>query len=297
MIKAGVLKPADENMPSTKYRRFLEFRDCENISVSDVTLFNSMSWQVVPIHCRNVLLKNIKVISDNGGDDGTDIVRCKKVLIEDCFYRTKDDCIALKSTFDYPESEGIDSVTIRNSVFWNARWGNGIEIGFELNSTTVKNVIFRDLDIIHVESGAAISIHNAGRSHVRDILFDNIRIEDIRQKLFDFAIFRSQYSEDGSRDPEVNKRLYLNGAWDGVLSIPPNEREAHAKYRGSISNVILRNIKVIDGLFPFSIFYGYDKTHNVKNISIENLTVRGQRIRSKSEARIYEENTANITVK
>lgn len=86
---------------------------------------------------------------------------------------------------------------MQNAVFWNALWGNGLEIGFELNGAAVKNITFRNNDIIHVESGAALSIHNAGNSVVSNIVFDDIRIEDARQKLFDFAVFCSRYSEDG----------------------------------------------------------------------------------------------------
>ncbi|HAQ17645.1 MAG TPA: hypothetical protein DCR40_00225 [Prolixibacteraceae bacterium] len=89
-------------------------------------------------------------------------------------------------------------------MFWNSIWGNAVEIGFELNSDEVKNIRFGNMDIIHVEDGATISIHNAGQAHVSGVTFENIRVEDSRQKLFDLAIFSSQYSPDGNRDPEYN---------------------------------------------------------------------------------------------
>ena len=57
---------------------------------------------------------------------------------------------------------------------------------------------------------------------MKNVVFEDIRIENARQKLFDFAIFRSQYFEEGAKDPEERKRLYLNGAWDGVLMVPQN---------------------------------------------------------------------------
>jgi hypothetical protein len=279
------------------YNRFVEFTDCDNVTLDGITLHNSTSWQVVPIHSNNVRINNIKIVSDQASDDGIDIVRSTKVLVENCFIRTKDDCVVIKAHMNYPKSEPVDGVLVQNCTFWNALWGNGIEIGFELNAAEIKNIVFRNNDIIHIEAGAAISIHNAGTGHVKNVAFENIRIEDARQKLFDFAIFRSQYSEDGTRDEAERRRLYLNGAWDGVLKVPANEKTAHAKYRGNISDVALKNISITEGLFPYSIFYGYDPQHNVRNVTIENLTVHGRKINRMADAKTYVENAENIVLK
>ena len=288
---------AKVNRSKKHYRRAMDFTDCNNVVVEGITLHNNTSWQIAPVHCNKVRIQNVKVVSDQPSDDGTDIVRCRNVVIRDCFYRTKDDCIAIKAYKGYAKEEAVDGVLVENCVFWNALWGNGLEIGFELDAAEVKNIIFRNCDIIHIEAGAAISIHNAGTAHVHDVLFENIRIEDVRQKLFDFAIFRSQYSEDGIRDEAERRRLYLNGAWDGVLLVPSEEKAAHAKYRGRISGVVLRRVQIVDGLFPFSVFYGFDASHNVSNVRIENLKVHGKNITSVKEAKLYVENTASITVK
>ncbi len=280
-----------------RYQRFVEFIDCRDVTLEGVTLHNSTTWQVVPINCTNVRINNIKIISDQASDDGIDIVRTKNITIENCFIRTKDDNVVIKAHLNYPRDVAVDGVMVRNCILWNALWGNSIEIGFELNAAEIKNIIFRDIDIIHVEAGAAISIHNAGSGHVKNVVFEDIRIEDARHKLFDFAIFRSVYSEDGSRDPEVRKRFYLNGAWDGVLMVPDDKKDHHAQYRGQISDILLKNIKVIDGIFPFSVFYGFDAQHTVKNITIENLVVHGKKVTSLSGAKLYQENTQSILVR
>jgi polygalacturonase len=279
------------------YHRFVEFTDCDNVTLDGITLHNSTSWQVVPINTNNIRINNIKIVSDQASDDGIDVVRSTKVRIENSFIRTKDDCVVIKAHLDYPKSEPVDDVLVQNCTFWNALWGNGIEIGFELNAAEIKNVVFRNNDIIHVEAGAAISIHNAGSGHVKNVTFENIRIEDARQKLFDFAIFRSQYSEDGTKDPEERKRLYLNGAWDGVLQVPASDRTAHAPYRGNISDIVLKNISVTDGLFPYSVFYGYDPQHNVRNVTIDNLMVHGKKITKLSDAKLYLEQAENVSFK
>ncbi|GEO11898.1 glycosyl hydrolase family 28 protein [Segetibacter aerophilus] len=279
------------------YNRFVEFTDCDNVTLEGITLHNSTTWQVVPIHTNNIHINNIKIVSDQASDDGIDVVRSTKVLIENSFIRTKDDCVVIKAHMNYPKSEPVDGVLVQNCTFWNALWGNGLEIGFELNAAEIKNIVFKNCDIIHIEAGAAFSIHNAGTGHVKNVTFENIRIEDARQKLFDFAIFRSQYSEDGTRDEAERRRLYLNGAWDGVLKVPAADKAAHAKFRGNISGVVLKNISVTDGLFPYSVFYGYDSEHNVKNVTIDNLVIHGKKITKLSDARLYMEQAENISVK
>lgn len=302
-----------------RYARFIELDGCENATVEGVTLFNGTSWQLVPINCKNVLIQDVKIVSDNASDDGIDVVHSQNVRIENSFIRTKDDCIVLKAYMKKTSTPGVDSVLVqspatyrkydtrtvmdiddvqvRNCVFWNALWGNALELGFELNGAEVRNVRFSNCDVIHVEAGAVLSIHNAGRSTVKDIVFEDIRIEDARQKLFDVAIFRSQYSEDGTRDPDERKRLYMQGAWDGVLIVPPDKKDYHAQFRGQVRNVVFRNIQIIDGLFPYSIFYGFDENHTVENVTIDNLTVRGQKITDLFRARIYTENAKKITLK
>lgn len=297
LIKTKNAIVIDANRNLGTYQRFLEFTHCDDVKIEGVTLHNSTSWQVVPLQSKNVEINNVKIISDQASDDGIDVVHCKNVHIHHCFIRTKDDCVAIKAYIASPPGPDVDSILVDKCVFWNALWGNGFEIGFELNSAAVKNVTFRNSDIIHIEAGAAFSIHNAGAATVSNILFENIRVEDARQKLFDLAIFRSQYSEDGSLDTAVRRKLYLNGAWDGVLMIPAEERAAHAMYRGKIKNVVFRNIKIVDGLFPYSVFYGYDAYKNVSNVLIENLQVHGKRIRNLSEAKCYLENATNISLK
>ena len=81
------------------------------------------------------------------------------------------------------------------------------------------------------------------------------------------------------------------------MKVPASEKAAHAPYRGNISDVVLKNISITDGLFPYSIFYGYDPKHNVKNVTIENLTVHGKKITKLADAKTYLENAENVVIK
>jgi hypothetical protein len=47
-----------------------------------------------------------------------------------------------------------------------------------------------------VETGAVFSIHNGDSASVEDVRFENIRVEDARDKLADFRVGLSIYSQD-----------------------------------------------------------------------------------------------------
>ena len=277
--------------------RFISMRDCDNVTIEGITLHNGTTWQVALYNCTRSRIDGIRIVSESGGDDGMDIFRCRNILVQNVFAHTKDDCIAVKSGGNYPASLSTDSILVRRCVFWNSLWGNAVEVGFELYSDEVKNIRFEDIDVIHVEDGAALSIHNAGPAHVHDITFDNIRVEYADQKLFDVAVFYSEWAPDGSHDSLFREKYYMHGAWDGVFRVPPGTESYHRQFRGTISNITFRNIQVTGGPMPFSVFYGFDRDKNVSKVKVENLTFMGQRLTNIEDAKIRLQNTVDFTIK
>jgi len=294
----GILDGSLNFKKEEKERRFLQFTDCKNVSIDDIILQNGTTWQVALFHCSDIQLNGMKIVSEGDSDDGIDIVRCKNVVVDNAFIHTKDDCIAIKSHGNYPFDESTDNILVKNSVLWNSIWGNALEIGFELWSKEVKNIRFHNIDIIHTErAGAALSIHNAGPAHVHHITFEDIRIEDVVQKLFDLSIFFSKYSPDGIQDDAYNDKFYIHGAWDNVQQMPVGKEEYHSQFRGKISNVTFRNIHVVGGLLPFSLFNGFSNDKSVSNIKIENLTYLGVRLTDSEKMKLRTENTYNLIIK
>ena len=294
----GILDGSDnQKSESHAYRRGIYLLRCSDITIDGIILSNGTTWQIAPFDCENLTVNNVKVISQNPSDDGIDIVLCRHVKICNSFIRTKDDCIAIKA-FDEDGMEKTESfdINVKNCVFWNGPWGNGIEIGFELEAKEVRNILIYNCDIIHVERGAALSIHNAGKSLVRKVSYDSIRLEDIRGKIFDFSIFISKYSRDSPVSDEEINALYLNGAWDNVLSLNNAQKQIHSTHRGGIQDIELRNIYLNEGVFPFSIFAGFDSQHLVKNITITNWRVYGRKITNLKMGRIYHENTTGLRI-
>ena len=81
---------------------------CENITLRGYTIVDSANWAHAIQNSRNITLSDVTVL---GGHDGFDIRTCDNALVENCTFRTGDDCIA-----------GFDNinVTIRNCIFDSA---------------------------------------------------------------------------------------------------------------------------------------------------------------------------------
>lgn len=77
--------------------QLVNFRCCEGVLVEGVTMLRSPFWVVHPLLCRNVTVRGVRIINDGPNGDGCDPESCDGVLIEDCYFDTGDDCIAIKS--------------------------------------------------------------------------------------------------------------------------------------------------------------------------------------------------------
>jgi hypothetical protein len=250
--------------------RPIEINRCENVLVEGIILTESRHWSCACFASKKITYHNLKLVSDNDWDDGIDIVGSQDVLVDHCFIRTKDDCIAIKSGVDYftdfNSSINVDRITVQNSVMWNGIWGNGLEIGFETRADTIRNITFRNCDIIHVEGPeGTFTIHNGDRAVVTDVLYEDIRVEDSRGWLIDFRILESQYSRDDQR--------------------------------GKIENVHFRNITVEGDIFPYSQILGFDESHEVRGMTLENFVVHGEKINSIYNGKIAVAHTESLEFK
>ncbi len=244
--------------------RLLRFFDCRNVTVEGVAFVDSPRWTLVPVGCEDVRIEGVKIITDHVGGDGIDLVGSSDVTVRRCFARTADDCVAIKASAYRRECGGRDVKGIRvlDSVFWNAHPGNALEIGYETRCDSISDVLYRNCDIIRVEhegysSGGTFGIHNGDRAEVSDVRYEDIRVEDSREKLIDMKVLFARYSRD--------------------------------EERGQIRNVRFRDIAVVDGRFPPGIIQGYDKEHIIEDVTVEGLTVHGKPVHDAIDARMVVE--------
>jgi len=76
---------------------FLQPYRCTNVLIEGVTIVNSPMYEVHPVLCRNVTVRNVKIATLGPNNDGCDPESSVDVLIDGCTFQTGDDCIAIKS--------------------------------------------------------------------------------------------------------------------------------------------------------------------------------------------------------
>lgn len=256
-------------------QNLIYLQETEGALIEGVTLFDSRGWTVCIRAAHNTRIDGLRILnpSEHYGDDGIDLVSSSQVLVENAFVRTNDDCVAVKNLDNRPTHD----IAVRHCVLWNMpNGGNGLEIGFETGTESISHVRFADIDLIHVQRGAALSIHNADAAEVADVAYDHIRVEDVRRKLIDFGVLYSQYSFDRPADPQVRARgLDAGGVWDGAEVFAPAEAPARAAFRGRIRNVRITDLSVVAGALPYSVVAGFDGSHPIENVEISGLNYLG----------------------
>lgn len=147
--------------------------DCSDVLLENVTLTDNWGWNCFLENCEDVLIRRVHIIGSRGNSDGFDICGSRRVTVRECFTRVWDDSLVVKF-----HGTLADDLLFEKCVLWND-FARPIEVGVELQSDEVKNVRFRDIDIIHSTTGYPVmGIHHGDHALVHDIVFDDIRIED-----------------------------------------------------------------------------------------------------------------------
>ncbi|MDI9551025.1 MAG: hypothetical protein GX125_06135 [Bacteroidales bacterium] len=225
---------------------------CENFSVEGIFMRNTSGWANTVTNSTATVYDNVKVFSHTGtwGLDGINPVSCKGFLINDCFLRTRDDCVAVKSNGN-PEDYDLSSrdITVENSIMVGWDHADGVTLGFELNGGAVENVLVRNCDILRARGSGRTGGHSAfsivcdGASQVRNIYFEDIRVEaDIEYKNLEIILTEAE--------------RYGNGVM------------------GSLEGVHLKNVSWENAMKPFTIV-GHP-TRFVKNVTFTNCYVGGK---------------------
>ena len=165
--------PADGLRP-----QLVNFNKCERILIEDVTLLRSPFWVIHPLHSTDVTVRRVKMINDGPNGDGCDPECCNRVLIEDCFFNTGDDCIAIKSGRNRDGRERdmpSQNIIIRNCTMNNGH--GGVVIGSEI-SGGAKNVFAHDctMDSPRLDRVLRIKTNSCRGGIIEDIYVKDIKV-------------------------------------------------------------------------------------------------------------------------
>lgn len=137
----------------------------------------------------------------------------------------------------------------------------------------MSDVVVQDCDIIRVEGGAVLSVHNADFATVEDIRYEDIRVEDATDKLLELRTGLAIYSQDCprlyNRSNPQRQPVPGGGPWLPLDLLSDQERTAQDANRGRIRNVVFRNIALMGDKMPVSLIQGDDARRPVENVMFE----------------------------
>ena len=245
-----------------KGRNMIVFQESEDVTLEGVILHDASPWTVPIRRCDNVHVDNIKILGWRDNSDGVDICNSRDVLVENCFMRTFDDAVVIKSF----EGQGeVRNIHTRKCVIWN-ELAHSLSIGAEIREN-VSDVLFEDCDIIHdVGRETALRIYHCDDAVISDVTFENIRVEEARR---------------------------LISCWIGTT------RWTKTEERGNVRNVIFRDITAVSAPIDTSLtgfqdgpdwkpyiirdhasmeLVGFDKDHIVENVLFDNVMLDGKKV-------------------
>ena len=188
---------------------FIQFYQCENILIEGVTIRNSPMWNIHPVLCENVTVRKVSVISHGPNNDGCDPESCRNVLIQDCYFDTGDDCIAVKSGRNGDGrrvGRPSENVIVRGCTMKGGH--GGVVIGSEI-SGSCRNVFVENcvMDSPNLERALRIKTNSRRGGVVENIYMRDVRVGEVSDAVIG-VYFNYEEGDVGSYTPIVrNIRL------------------------------------------------------------------------------------------
>ncbi|RPE39483.1 glycosyl hydrolase family 28 [Streptomyces sp. Ag109_O5-1] len=221
-----------------------------NIRVEDVIIMNPGGYITTLGEAQNVHIRKVRGFSSRGNGDGIDVFSSSDVLIDGCFLRNSDDCIAIYAhRWDYYGD--TRNITVQNCSLW-ADVAHPVNIGTHGNTDapeTIENLVIRNMDILdhrepQMNYQGCIALNPGDSNLISNVRIEDVRIEDFRwgQVIYMKVMYNTKYNTSVGR---------------------------------GIENVYVKNLTYTGTHANPSLFLGYDADHAIKNVTFENLVING----------------------
>lgn len=150
----------------------IDFEDCNNVHIDDVTITNSPKFNIALKNCDMVYINGIKIINSMRSEntDGIDPISCTNVFISNCYIETGDDAICLKTN----DVKNCENIVVTNCILISD--DSAIKLGTS-STTKIKQCTFSNIIIRNSRYGIAFYMKDGGA--YEDIQFSNINIETV----------------------------------------------------------------------------------------------------------------------
>jgi polygalacturonase/rhamnogalacturonyl hydrolase YesR len=211
---------------------------CRNILIEGVTIKNSPMWHIHPVLSENITVRNVKVIGHGPNNDGCNPESCRNVLIENCYFDTGDDCIAIKSGRNADGrrvNTASENIVVRNCTMKEGH--GGVVLGSEI-SGSVRNVFVENcvMDSPNLDRGLRIKTNSMRGGVVENVFMRNVDMPQVKEA----ALKINYYYQEGDTGPfpPTVRNIFMSHVRCGKTRYPWHIRGyAH----NPVDTVVLRN--------------------------------------------------------
>lgn len=243
---------------------------CKNVLIEDVTLLRAAFWVIHPLYCENLTVRGVHIQNDGPNGDGCDPESCKNVKIENCYFDTGDDCIAIKSGRNRDGREQdvpTENVIVRNCQMKNGH--GGVVIGSEI-AGGFKNLFVENCVMDSPELDRVVRIKT---NSCRGGVIENIYVRDVKVGQCNEAVLKINLLYERKEDcdhsfPPVVQNVYLD-------RVTCNESKYGVMIEGYEDICNIKNIEVINCRWN-GVKEGNSVNGMVRNLIIANTYINGK---------------------
>lgn len=235
---------------------FVQPYRCKNVLIEGITVVNSPMWDLHPVLCENVTVRDVKVNSHGPNNDGCNPECCRNVLIEGCQFDTGDDCIAIKSGRNADGrrvGRPSENIVVRNCQMKDGH--GGVVLGSEM-SGGVQNVFVEDckMDSPHLERAIRLKSNSLRGGYLENLCVRNIEVGQVKDAVI--RINLDYFNEQGDYPPTVRNVFLENITAEkskmsiyfvGLPEQPiENVRIKNCTFRGAAKPSVLEHVHELD---------------------------------------------------
>ncbi len=182
---------------------------CNKILIEGVTLQNSPAWNLHPLLCTNLTLRNAFIRNDSFAQngDGLDLESCRFVDIYNVKFDVGDDAICMKSgknAIARKIAVPTEHVRIRDCVVYHGH--GGFVVGSEM-SRGIRDVVIENCLFIGTDTGIRFKSAIGRGGVVEDITIKDIQMTDIATDAIIFTMGYVLYHLDHEKSDQPEEIL------------------------------------------------------------------------------------------
>ncbi len=261
-----ILTEEDGMRPQT-----INLYQCNNVLIEGVKLIRSPFWVIHPLMCNNVTIKGVNIVNAGPNGDGIDPESCTNVLIEDCFFNTGDDCIAIKAGRNNDGrfwSKPSENIIVRNCEMKNGH--GGVVIGSEITGG-YKNLFVENcrMDSPQLDRAIRIKTSTLRGGTIENIYVRNVTVGQCKEAVLKINLLYES-NEPGDR---IHTPIVRNVFMENVTS---TQSRYGVLINGLPDEACVYNINLTDCSFDGVKTNGNNITGMTKNINFNNLKINGK---------------------